>query len=281
MHLIRIYANKVRHDAEQISHVEEDAFITLTALLRIAIWFLKEFPEGPNYNSIYSGQIKKDAKTIILWNDISSAVSKKITKYLFEESGDEDYQIIYLEKCEDLLFYELDPDNIFSLILLVTDVTKLSDNNSVRQKINDNIERYVSNGGKIIGSHDLIYRRTRNEKLQNMFGCTLNQFERKEEPLVYKKSEKCINSKNFENLPKKFNLHDGEICWGNWAPDCEFLFKNQNDRPLFVLREYGDGLCVWMNSGDFKEFPPVSISKPEKNFIKLIKSTFDLFDRRE
>ena len=98
-------------------------------------------------------------------------------------------------------------------------------------------------GGRLVCTHDVIYRRTRNELLQNMFG---------------------------------FILHDAEICWGNIADDVDVFFKTEDDIPLVFAREYGSGICVYLNPGDFKERPPRSILKPEKEFVDLLRESIYL-----
>ena len=66
-------------------------------------------------------------------------------------------------------------------------------------------------------------------------------------------------------------LHDAEICWGKVAEDVDVYFETEKGIPLVFSREYGNGLCIFLNSGDFKERPPRSILKPEKNFVELLK----------
>lgn len=66
-------------------------------------------------------------------------------------------------------------------------------------------------------------------------------------------------------------LHDAEICWGKVAEDVDVYFETESGIPLVFSREYGNGLCIFLNSGDFKERTPRSILKPEKNFVELLK----------
>lgn len=66
-------------------------------------------------------------------------------------------------------------------------------------------------------------------------------------------------------------LHDAEICWGKVAEDVDVYFETESGIPLVFSRKYGNGLCIFLNSGDFKERPPRSILKPEKNFVELLK----------
>ena len=55
-------------------------------------------------------------------------------------------------------------------------------------------------------------------------------------------------------------LHDAEICWGKVAEDVDVYFETESGIPLVFSREYGNGLCIFLNSGDFK-----------KNFVELLK----------
>jgi len=142
--------------------------------------------------------------------------------------------------------------------LIVTDCTKFSSNIYAAKRINETLVRYVRKGGKLIGAHDVIYRRTKNELLQNMFGCKIVNFEQTE-TVHYHKTEECLEEDRFSNLPEDFVLHDAEICWGKVAEDVDVYFETESGIPLVFSREYGNGLCIFLNSGDFKERPPRSI----------------------
>ena len=48
-------------------------------------------------------------------------------------------------------------------------------------------------------------------------------------------------------------LHDAEICWGKVAEDVDVYFETESGIPLVFSREYGNGLCIFLNSGDFKD----------------------------
>ena len=39
LHLIRIFANKARHGAESAIFIDEDAILTIEALLRLLVWY--------------------------------------------------------------------------------------------------------------------------------------------------------------------------------------------------------------------------------------------------
>ena len=214
-----------------------------------------------------SAQILTSLETknhILFWADFDDAIIEKIINKLelenvFIEIMDEPVEIL----SKNLQAVE-------SIILLVTDCTKFSSNIHAAKRINERLVRYVREGGKLIAAHDVIYRRTKNELLQNMFGCKIINFEQISS-VHYYKTEECIDMDIFSNLPNDFILHDAEICWGNVAEDVDVYFETENGIPLVFSREYGKGTCIYLNSGDFKERPPKSILKPEKNFIELLK----------
>jgi len=160
------------------------------------------------------------------------------------------------------------------LILIVVDVTKISNDPKIKSKIEDKIQDYVYKGGNLLGAHDIIYRRTRNSKLQKMFGCRLNEFVRIENKKVkYKLNQKYNGHIIAKNLPYEFELKDGEVLTGKWANKAEFIYLwGDSEVPLVVTREYGRGKLVWINSGDMYEDdqPPESLIEPEEHLCALL-----------
>ncbi len=204
-------------------------------------------------------------KHILMWGDFESGVLNKLIKRLDMDKG---YYFEILIDPVEILSKEL--SCIDTIVLIDTDVTKLSNNDEVIQKINDTLIDYVDSGGRLVVTHDLIYRRTRNDGLQKLLGCRITNFQ-SADIIKYKKTDLCNELNHFSELPDEFELHDGEFCWGQYAPDVEVFFETEDGIPLVFSREYGNGVCVWMNPGDYKEYPPQSIVKPEKEFIQMLK----------
>ncbi len=213
--------------------------------------------EGPN----------SSMKHILVWSDFESRILEKLIRKL--ELGDSYYVEILTEPIE-ILTKNL--SSISSIILIDTDVTKLSNNNKALDRINEALVNFVGNGGKLIATHDIVYRRARNYKLQEMFGYKTSHFA-KHNAISYRKTPLCEESSLFNNISDGIILHDDEVCWGErLAPDANVYFTTEDGHPLVFSREYGKGLCVWLNSGDFKEYPPASILKPEIGLISILRN---------
>lgn len=225
---------------------------------------IKSFSLGKDDN--YMKKYSTDLKHVLIWGDFDDGILEKIISKLdlasqyYVEVLDEPVEI--LSKCMD---------NIDSIVFIDTDVTKLSNNEHILERINQTLKNYVRKGGKLVCTHDVIYRRTRNVQLQKMFGCTITEF-RSSSVVKYKKTEVCKKNKLFNSLQDSFELHDGEICWGNHTDDVDVYFETEDGIPLVFVREYGKGICIYMNSGDYSVSPPTSILRPEDPFVALIKS---------
>src|SRR5690606_17082837 len=115
-------------------------------------------------------------KFIIIWNDHDIAVSEKLVALLQKENPEYNYKC--LVEPDELLNYPLLPEYVHMLIIIVSDVTKLSESEGKREKIQKKIIKYVRKGGTLFGTHDIIYRRLRNNVLQTAFGCEICNFKR-------------------------------------------------------------------------------------------------------
>lgn len=219
-------------------------------------------------NTAHNNMIEqvKDKKHILLWGDFENNILNRLIKRL---NLPEEYYIEILAEPIELLSKNL--SLIDGIILIDTDVTKLANSDFALERINQALEKYVLSGGKLITTHDIIYRRTRNDLLQKMYGCCISHFKLIKE-IQYIKTDACNDCSVFDTLPEQFTLVDDELCWGELAPDVTVYFETEDHIPLVFSREYGSGLCVWLNSGDFKKYPSESILKPDKNFVAMLKS---------
>ena len=209
----------------------------------------------------------QELKHILIWCDFDIGILNKLIRRM--DMGDGYFIEVLVEPIEIL---SKDMSCIDTIILIDTDVTKLSNNDQVIEKINETLVNYVNLGGRLVVTHDLVYRRTRNEGLQKLLGCRITNFQPCD-VIRYNKTESCVDLSQFVDLPCEFELHDGELCWGQYGPDVEVFFETDEGIPLVFCREYGNGICIWMNTGDFKEYPPKSILKPEKEFVQLLKAS--------
>lgn len=207
----------------------------------------------------------KEIKHILFWGDFDHAILEKIVKKMDMEKQ---YMIEILE--DPIMVLSKNLNEIYAIALIVTDCTKFSANMFANQRMNEALVEYVRRGGKLIAAHDVIYRRTKNIQLQDMYGCKIDRFQQTD-IVKYVKTTDCQMSGAFASLPDVFELHDAEVCWGKLADDVDIYFETPDGIPLVFSREYGNGICIYFNSGDFKDNPPKSILKPETNFLNILK----------
>lgn len=177
----------------------------------------------------------------------------------------------------DLARCPFSTSTVIGVVLLLTDVTQLSARPRDRAHLQNRLVKYVHSGGCLILGHDVIYRRTRNERLQRLAGCVLDNFKRMEEPVRYQKVESgpraTINADLLSALPSSLELGDNEVVIGKWMADVEYLYHWQNDEtvPLVTRRTVGDGRVYWVNSGDTDiSGPPRALARPEDGFVTLL-----------
>lgn len=218
---------------------------------------------------------------VLIWNDDDIAHSRKISKIL--EKGNSSLLFRALKTPKEILRFLSNPFVVRAVILIDSDVTKLSEDIKIKEKIQNWLMRHLDKGGGIIGTHDLIYRRVRNEKLEKAFGCKLTDFIRTERKVKYVRNPDIRDHLLLKDLSESFELDDGETCWGDWCPDVTYLFlgEGEDPKPLVVSREYSRGKVVWLNSGDKKDYIAVSISLPQEEFIILLRNAIDWVSKTE
>src|SRR5262249_29170725 len=148
------------------------------------VWFRDRFfAAGIRTWHILEGALLR-RKFVLIWVDDHKSQGKRLCKCLSKCDYDGNrYEA--LERPASLFLYSGSAKWVTAIILLDTDVTKLADKASIQTRIENRLERYVSRGGTLVGSHDLIYRRVRCKVLQEMFGCKTTQFERRPEKVHY------------------------------------------------------------------------------------------------
>lgn len=216
---------------------------------------------------------------VFFWNDHSIDTSENIIAFLKEHNPKIKFKA--LSEPEDLLKFPLSPKKINTIFLIVSDVTKLAETELKRKQIQQRIISYVRKGGTFFGTHDIIYRRCRNEVFQNAFGCEIVNFQRFSEPIDVNITSKYSQHPLIKDLDKTFTFDDGELCWGDWTKDAKILLKTvkqyeANDGssilniPILTIRHTGDfGILIWLNSADKSDKLARSLSEPQKEVIKI------------
>lgn len=130
----------------------------------------------------------------------------------------ERYHVVAIRAPRDLLGFPLHPWFTATVVLIDSDVTKFAGDPTLQDRIEEELEKYVEKGGGIVGTHDMLYRRVRNKRLQQIFGYKITHFVHREQPIMYH-----LDSDNADHpsakaiakdLPDTFPLEDGELIWG-------------------------------------------------------------------
>lgn len=184
---------------------------------------------------------------------------------------------------DDLLRLPLSHRRILGILLLLTDVTQFTSRPKDRARLQERLVKYVHGGGCLVLGHDVLYRRTRNERLQKLAGCQLTSFHGVDDPVEYVKvssgARATDNAALLAVLPDSLALGDNEVVSGTWMQDVEYLYVWQADSqvPLLTRRPLGDGVVFWLNSGDQNAVgPPRAIARPEPGLVQLLARLLEL-----
>ncbi len=252
--------------------------VTVTAILVALAWFKNGLFRALSIAVIYLRHSIDRKSIILVWVDKRSLTEKLASR--LERTLEENFRVVPLRSPEQLFRFPQNRNITRAVILMVTDVTKLSEVEERRERIQDWLKEYVLKGGGLVGGHDIIYRRTRNTVLEEIFGGRLLEFSRMEKVRYAKNPGE--ESVIFRDLPEEFELDDGEIVWGKWNDDVRILFKTPvpDSKPLVTFREYGLGRILWINSFDDREGYENPISKNDSNFMSLIRNAILLVSRQ-
>lgn len=208
-------------------------------------------------------------------SDITHRFADKLGLRLAEHGARID--VLPLKAGASLQYWPLSIWAVRAVVLLVTDITKLSAYPKRRMRIEKRLARFCHRGGTLVLGHDVIYRRAQNSYLERLAGCRLTRYLAAPNGVAYVKvitGDRVSTDKHLlDDLPDSLNLEDGEIITGNWAEHVEFVYVLEGDAnwPLVTRKTYGSGLVFWINSGDQGEDgPPRSISRPSSDLINLI-----------
>jgi hypothetical protein len=218
--------------------------------------------------------LKSGRKLILLWLDADVATVRKLVNQLKRNLPHA--RIRALSAPNEILFYPLRKRVIQAVILISTDVTKLSSEDKIRTEIEERVKRYVLDGGGLVAGHDIIYHRTRNTELTRVFGVrSFGFFHARNSPVKYKKTPAGTSHPIGRRLDDTFSLDDGEVFTVTWEPGAEVLFQEsdvENPVPTLVMtRTYEKGRLVWLNSCDRGQAGLAgSIKDPSREFVRLL-----------
>lgn len=144
----------------------------------------------------------KRKEHILIWNDDDIAHSIKIGKILGKEYPSFIFKALGTPK--EVLTFPINPSITRAIILIDYNVTKLSEDEAVKDSIQNWLIKHLEKGGGIIGTHDVIYRRVRNDKLEKAFGCQLTEFKRVEGKVTYIKNPIIKKTQNVGRAARFF-----------------------------------------------------------------------------
>jgi hypothetical protein len=246
--------------------------VVAAGVIVMLVWFRDRFIDaGIRTWHTLEGALRRK-KFVLIWVDDGESRGQRLCTLLSERDRDGNLYRA-LERPASLFLYSGSAKSIKAIILLDTDVTKLADEVSVQTRIEHRLKNYVSGGGTLIGSHDLIYRRVRCAELQKMYGCQTTLFYPcRPDKVHYQLVPTAATHPLRADLGDEFDLDDGEVVWGSWAPDAKVIFATAEDepKPLVVTREHGDGKLIWLNSGDKGDWMCPSLAIPEEPLLKLL-----------
>jgi glycerophosphoryl diester phosphodiesterase len=209
-------------------------------------------------------------RRVLIWNDIDLTVSNQLAEKLAERFPKVHYVVI--DQPSHIHDHFMFPRIIAAVVLIDTDVSKFSADPAQRRRIQRRIVRYLMRGGGVVGTHDIVYTRVRNDELQNAFGVAVTDFQRSTTAIKYKRSQAGDSHPLSASLPDAFSLEDGEVIWGNWSQDTvvHYIHDGTPPVPLIVSRKYYDGRLVWLNSGDKGKALAASIAEPQDTFVAIL-----------
>lgn len=186
-------------------------------------------------------------------------------------------RVVVVDDGVDLTRWPFPARGVLAVLVLLTDVTQLSARPRGRARVQRRLIKYVHRGGCLVLGHDVIYRRTRNERLQRISGGTLDSYRRDDGPTSYVKvvtgPRATTDQRLLRELPDTLELCDNEVIVGDWGADVEYLYRWAQDPevPLVTRRAVGSGRVYWINSGDSSaKGPPRALARPEPGLVGLL-----------
>ena len=214
-------------------------------------------------------------KYVLIWIDERVETGKIMEDYFYDK--DDRFHYRELNEATKILRYPRGSRFTEVIILINTDVTKFSSNDKIREKVQDYLCKFTNNGGLLVGTHDIIYRRVRNTLLEGLFGCTITEFVKSEEQMDYVINSVYLLHPLLRDLESPIRMEDGEICWGKWHNDAHVLANctiSEKEYPVIVAKKTKLGGIVWINTGDKQKNHCKTIldaiTKENVNFLLII-----------
>jgi hypothetical protein len=222
-------------------------------------------------------------REILLWIDADSGTVQRMAQHLRAQlqatAGNlRRARIHTMRYPREILYHPMTPSIVAAIILINTDVSKLSADDKIREQIQDRLLKYMGKGGGIVGCHDVIYRRARNERLQQAFGGRIDGFSMiRDQPVEYVRNPAHADHPIAKALDEKFTLMDGEIlATKGWRRDAQVLFsstESPDPHSLVVAQEYLKSRLVWLNSCDHQDPICRSVGEPQPHFVALLSAS--------
>lgn len=220
-------------------------------------------------------------RTILLYTDCDDELhtSRTLARHIEAEATNFGLRskVIVAPTGEDLMRRPVSGPGMHAVILLVTDVTQFTTKPRDGVRFQKALARYAHRGGCLILGHDVIYRRSRNKRLQELAGCTLDRFSRMNREVHYLRVDHgdrmSTDKELLDRLPQIMSLGDNEVVIGAWKRDVEYLYVWRDDEevPLVTRRTVGNGTVYWINSGDSNAHgPPRALAKPDEPLLDML-----------
>jgi len=222
-------------------------------------------------------------KYIVIWTDDPEPTTEKIIKEL-QDMGRNKFRYKILKEPDELMYLPSSSNAVRAIIFVVCDVTKLSENEKLRKKVQQKILMYVEGGGVFVGTHDIFYKRCRNEILWNTIGCKLEFFEAHDKPIPVRINQRYAEHPLLRGIPTEiFFLEDKEVITGDWKPAMKQLVLTVNEhtqKKVIVPMVCADwqsrkGIVVWISCGDKAAALAPSVARPQKEFIRLLSNAIE------
>src|SRR6185312_8330451 len=216
---------------------------------------------------------------ILLWIDADIATVRRVANRV--KKNFPFVRLKVLNAPSEILLYPMKRSVVEAVVFISTDVTKLSSDDEVREQIEEELKRYVLDGGGLVAGHDLIYRRTHSKYLCKALGeiRAHGWYSMDNTPVRYEKTAAGKLHPIGRRLPDNFSLDDGEVLSVEWLPEVEVIFQQAGEanpvRGLVAARQFEDGRIVWLNSCDHGVELSPSINLPSAEFIALLAASIE------
>lgn len=269
-----------------MSHVIGEVGINLIAVVVVfvaRVLGFDVFNRGIRFGRRLSMVVRRifGVRTVLLYTDCddemhtSRTLSAKLAAAVAAKGAR--LRVVVARNGGDLTRRPVSGAGLHAIVLLLTDVTQFTSGAKEGERFQKSLARYAHRGGCLILGHDVIYRRSRNKRLQRLAGCTLDKYASVNQVVDYVRVDEgdrvSSDPELLADLAPAMSLSDNEIVIGSWQNDVEYLYRWREDDtvPLVTRRVVGHGRVYWLNSGDSTALgPPRVLARPEAPFVGLL-----------